>query len=51
MFICGECGEGLATYQNSSEKHCENPYCNSRGIDQTEALYLSEGDLLERGMI
>lgn len=50
MFICGECGEGLATYKDSAEKNCENPRCESWGIDQTDALYLSEEDLLERGM-
>ena len=51
MFICSECWEGLATYQNSSEKHCENPTCKLAGIDQFDAVFISEKELLERGLI
>jgi hypothetical protein len=51
MFICSECGEGLATYQNSTEKHCENPYCSMLHTDQFDAVYISESELLARGII
>ena len=51
MYLCQECGEGLATYKNSLEKHCENPYCSEHGIDQFNAVYISEAELLERGII
>lgn len=49
MFLCDECGEGLATYANSNEKNCENPICSLVGIDQANAVYVSEQDLIERG--
>lgn len=51
MFICSECGEGLATYNNSTEKNCENPICKLIGVDQFDSVYISELELLERGAI
>lgn len=51
MFMCWECGEGLATYKNSNEKNCENVRCSMAGIDQFDAVFISESELLERGLI